>query len=206
VKTTPHPSCLCLYIPRTRTSKSRRAAALQLLYHGTLRNPSVRAWEGCARCHPAVLVRRKPFISPVGQGCRSVGWAVSYTLTSACPRERFACWPGWVPGFGGVGYGRAGGTVVNPYPPCFTARRPTPTGPIPPHLSVRQTLRYNLHHTHLPCARVFLPACGPSLTHPWSEFKLQGPEATSVRHDLACCCLLPSGRVEARRGGFGSAP
>ena len=163
MKTTPHPSCLCLYIPRTRTSKSRRAAALQLLYHGTLRNPSVRAWEGCARCHPAVLVRRKPFISPVGQGCRSVGWAVSYKLTSACPRERFACWPGWVPGFGGVGYGRTRETVVYPYPPSFTTRRPTPTGPIPPHLSVR---RYVTSHTSAVRSRVSaLPGCLRSLTH-----------------------------------------
>ena len=38
-----------------------------------LRNPSVRAWKGCARRHPrqcSLLVRRQPFNSPVGQGCR----------------------------------------------------------------------------------------------------------------------------------------
>ena len=67
---------------------------------------------------------------------------------------------GWVPGFWWVGYGRAGGTVVNPYPPSFTARRPTPTGPIPPHLSVR---RYVTSHTSAVRSRV--SACLRSLTH-----------------------------------------
>ena len=39
------------------------------------------------------------------------------------------------PGFrvwGGVGYGRAGGTVVNPYPPSFTHVDPRPPDPYPP--------------------------------------------------------------------------
>jgi hypothetical protein len=68
--------------------------------------------------------------------------------------------PRRVPGFWWVGYGRAGGTVVNPYPPSFTARRPTPTGPIPPHLSVR---RYVTSHTSAVRSRV--SACLRSLTH-----------------------------------------
>ena len=40
---------------------------------------------------------------------------------------------------------------------------PRPPDPYPPTSRSDVTL----HHTHLPCARVFLPACGPSLTHPW---------------------------------------
>ena len=79
---------------------------------------------------------------------------------------------------------------------------PRPPDPYPPTSRSDVTL----HHTHLPCARVFLPACLRSLTHSLtrgasSSFKVLKRLACAMIWLVVACFR----RAESRRGGEASA-